>query len=626
MLCEAFCFLQWAISKPPQEHFMPGKGSLGPINTHFERKLFKLVDVNEPELYREIFPFTEVCKTHFDNRIIPICPAETFYISDTTFRDGQQARPPYTPDQVVDLFKLIHRLGGLEGVIRHSEFFLYSDKDKKAVEKALSLDYEYPEVTGWIRANKKDLQLVKNMGLKETGILTSCSDYHIFLKLNKTRSEVLNDYLTIAREALNAGIRIRCHFEDITRADIFGFVVPFAQELMKLREESKIDVKIRLCDTLGFGIPYPDAALPRSVPKLVRSLIDYAGAPGECLEWHGHNDFHKSLINASTAWLYGCSTANGTLLGFGERTGNPPLEALIIEYISLTGDINGIDPTAITEIANYYANELGELIPSNYPFAGADFNATSAGIHADGMFKNPEIYNIFDTERLLGRPPGIIINDKSGLAGIAQWINMHLRLTGDKRVDKHNPAISRLDEWVQKQYKKGRVTSISNEEMEHCVRNFMPHLFISEFDRIKKRAMEMAEDIIQHTTETEELRSMDPNRIAPLLEKIVFEHKFIQFAYVTNLDAKIITPFITQPNLKAKYKAAKIPEDFLDRSWFIKPLEDGKIHVSDFYISYVTGVLCLTVSSPIFDMKEKIAGVVGFDIQFEDLVRAEDML
>jgi hypothetical protein len=347
--------------------------------------------------------------------------------------------------------------------------------------------------------------------------------------------------------------------------------------------------------------------------------------PGELLEWHGHNDFHKALVNAVTAWLYGCGTANGTLLGFGERTGNPPIEALAIEYISLTGKTNGIDTTAITDIANYYEKEIGDRIPPNYPLVGADFNATSAGIHADGMIKNPEIYNIFDTEKLLKRPPGIIINDKSGSAGIAQWINTHLRLTGAYRIDKHDPAVARVNEWVQEKYSMGRATSISNEEMDHVVRHFMPHLFVSEFDRIKKRAMEMAEDVIQSVSEKAELRSMEPKKITPLLERLVKEHKFIQYAYVTNLEARVITPFITQQTLKAKYKIAKMPEEFSDRSWFIAPLEDGKIHVSEFYISYVTGVLCLTVSSPIFGEGEKIVGVLGVDIQFEDLVRAEDM-
>jgi len=599
---------------------------LGPINVHYEGRSFNLEDVSKPMLHRDVFPYTEICKTTFDNRIIPINPPEKLSISDTTFRDGQQARPPYTPKQIVDLFSLIRKLGGPEGVIRYSEFFLYSDKDKKAVEDVLALGYDYPEVTGWIRANTIDLKLVKDAGLKETGILTSCSDYHIFLKLKKTRKQALKDYLSVVKEALNSNIRVRCHFEDITRSDIFGFVIPFAQELMELREESRMDIKIRLCDTLGYGVPYPGAALPRSVSKIVRALIDYAGVPGELLEWHGHNDFHKSLINATTAWLYGCQTANGTLLGFGERTGNTPIEALIIEYISLTGKTNGIDTTVITDIANYYEKELGEIISPNYPLVGSDFNATRAGIHADGMIKNPEIYNIFDTEKLLNRPPGIIINDKSGTAGITQWVNTHLRLTGNKRVDKHDPTVSRINDWVQEQYDKGRVTSISNEEMEVVVRNFMPHMFISEFDRIKKRALEMAEDILKKAAETPELKSMDPKRIVPALEKIVNEHRFIQYTYVTNLDAITITPFITQLNLKGKYKAAKMPEDFFSRSWFYKPLEDGKIHVSNFYVSYITGVLCLTVSAPIFGENDKIVGVVGFDIQFEDLVRAEDML
>ena len=599
------------------------RGFLG--NIYGQGRSYQLDEIKSPNLFREIFPYSEVCKTPFDDRIIPISPPEKIYISDTTFRDGQQARPPYTPKQMVELFKLIHRLGGPEGIISQSEFFLYSDKDKKGLEEVLSLGLEYPRVTGWIRANKKDLQLVKDSGLRETGILTSCSDYHIFLKLKKTRRQVMKDYLSIVREALDIGLSIRCHFEDITRADVYGFVIPFAQELMLLREESKIDIKVRLCDTLGYGIPYPGAALPRSVAKLVRSLIDYAGVPGSLLEWHGHNDFHKGLVNATTAWLYGCSTANGTLLGYGERTGNTPIEALIIEYISLTGKNSGIDTTVITEIAKYYEKEIGEHIPPNFPLVGSDFNATRAGIHADGMLKNPEIYNIFDTEKLLKRPAGIMINDKSGTAGIAQWVNTHMRLTNDERLHKHDPAIARINDWLQEQYNRGRVTAISNEEMEHVVRHFMPHLFISEFDRIKRRVLEMAEDILMKTAETPELKSMNTDRITQVLQKIVIEHKFIQWSYVTDLDAKLVVPFITQPNLKGKFKTAKFPEDFSDRSWFSQPIEDGKIHVSRFYVSYITDILCLTVSTPIFDDNDRIVGIVAFDIQFEDLVRAEDM-
>ena len=90
------------------------------------------------------------------------------------------------------------------------------------------------------------------------------------------------------------------------------------------------------------------------------------------------------------------------LLGIGERTGNIPLEAMVIEYASLRGDFDGMNPTVITEIANYYKNELHYDIPPMTPFVGENFNVTKAGIHADGLMKDAEIYNIFDTEKIPG--------------------------------------------------------------------------------------------------------------------------------------------------------------------------------------------------------------------------------
>jgi len=360
---------------------------------------FVLKDVSTPNLYKDIFPYSEVSRIVFDHKVMKIKPAKDIFITDTTFRDGQQARPPYTAEQIVRIYQFLNKLGGPNGVIRQSEFFLYSKKDKEAVEKCLSLGLRYPEITGWIRATKEDIKLVKEAGLKETGLLTSVSDYHIFMKLNKNRRQAMDNYLGIVKSVLDLGIIPRCHFEDVTRADVYGFCVPFAIELMKLREKSKINIKIRLCDTLGYGVTYPGASLPRSVDKLVRALIDNAGVPGELLEWHGHNDFHRALTNATTAWLYGCSAANSTLLGLGERTGNPPIEALIIEYVALTGNPNGVDTTVITDIAEYFETDLGVRIPPNYPFIGSEFNVTRAGVHADGLIKSEEIYNIFDTKK-----------------------------------------------------------------------------------------------------------------------------------------------------------------------------------------------------------------------------------
>ena len=582
---------------------------------------FALKDVEEPNLQKDVFPYDEVCKIDFDHKIIPIDPAEDIFITDTTFRDGQQARPPYTVQQIVDLFTLMSRLGGPNGVIRQSEFFLYSSKDRETVEKCQDLGLRYPEITGWIRASADDVPLVKKAGLRETGILTSASDYHIFLKLNRTRRQALDDYLGIVKSILGAGIIPRCHFEDITRGDIYGFCIPFAIELMKLREESGIDIKIRLCDTMGYGVTYPGASLPRSVDKLVRAFIEDGGVPGHLLEWHGHNDFHKAMINATTAWLYGCSAANTTLLGLGERTGNPPLEGLIIEYISLRGATNGIDTTVITDIAHYFEKEIGVRIPPNFPFVGADFNVTRAGVHVDGLIKCEEIYNIFDTTRILKRPIIPMITDKSGKSGIAFWINVHLGLTGDNAVDKRNPGVSRIHKWITEEYEGGRMTSISNEELEKRVRKYIPELFLSDLEKIKFMAAQAAVNVVTQVIEHTVMKTMKPELQEPVMQQFIEENPSIQFAYVVDMNGRKTTRNITNIADRAKYENYGVGTDQSDREWFIKPLQTGKIHVTNFYISKMTGALCITVSSPIVDEKDEMVGIFGVDIKFEDWVK-----
>ena len=583
----------------------------------------RLQEVEEPNLMRQIFPYTEVARIDFDYKFVIPQPPEEMVITDTTFRDGQQARPPYTVRQIVEIFDMLHKLSGPKGIIRQSEFFLYSAKDKEAVERCRERGYLYPEITGWIRAVAADLNLVKEMDLKETGILTSVSDYHIFLKLKWNRRKAMDDYLGIVKAALDLGIAPRCHFEDVTRADIYGFCVPLALELMKLRQETGIDIKVRLCDTMSYGVPYPGAALPRSVPKLVRAMIEDGGVPGYLLEWHGHNDFHKVFVNGVTAWLYGCGAVNGTLLGFGERTGNAPIEGLIMEYISLRGSMDGIDTTVITDIAQYFEKELHYHIPPNYPFVGKNFNATSAGIHADGLLKNEEIYNAFDTGRILKRPITITITDKSGKAGIVHWINARLALEGDKQVDKGHPGVSKIHKRIMEWYEAGRCTSISNEEMESLARKYLPELFVSEFDRLKEKAYQLAAHLAEDLAEREEIRTMEPAQMEPVLQQVLDLNPFIQFMYVTNLDGRKITRNITHIVDRAKYEDMKLDEDLSNRNWFIEPIKSGKVFVSDFYTSRFTSALCITVSVPVRNENDEIQGVLGMDIRFEALAKME---
>ena len=430
---------------------------------------YSLQDVAEPNLYREVYSYDDVPRVAFNHRRVPMGMPKDIWITDTSFRDGQQSVEPYTVEQIVELFKMLSRLSGPYGIVRQSEFFVYSEKDRAALSKCQELGLRFPEITTWIRASKKDFKLVKNLGIRETGILVSCSDYHIFKKLKMTRKQAMDTYLAAVGEAFEAGVMPRCHLEDITRADFYGFVVPFVNELMKMSADAGIPVRIRACDTMGYGVPYPEVALPRSVPGIIYGLQHYSDVPSEMLEWHGHNDFYKSVTNASTAWLYGASSVNCSLLGIGERTGNVPLEAMVMEYASLRGSFDGMDPTVITEIAHYFKNVIGYTIPPMTPFVGRNFNVTRAGIHADGLLKDEEIYNIFNTEKILNRPVSVLLGKTSGLAGIAYWINQNYSLGRDEAVDKHSPLVVKLKEWIDKEYETGRTTILSSAEIENKI-------------------------------------------------------------------------------------------------------------------------------------------------------------
>lgn len=435
------------------------------------------LDPSSLDAYRRIFPFTTLPRAVFLADEVPMAPAPERWITDTTFRDGMQARQPYTPEQITHLYDLLHRLDQETGTIRACEFFLYSDQERAAVEACRARTYRFPQVTAWIRARPEDLALVKDLGLAETGILTSVSDQHISTKLGLTHATAMQSYLRVVDAALEAGIRPRCHFEDVTRADIEGFVVPFAAALMERGRQAGIPITIRLCDTLGVGLPWAAAALPRGVPRLVRTLIEQAGVPSAQLEWHGHDDLFKGHACAATAWLYGCAAINSTLLGTGERTGNTPLEAAVAEHVGLTGE-DRLDLPVLVEIAAYLRQTCGVPLPAKHPLLGDECFTTRAGVHIDGLLKDPETYLSFDPRTVLGRPIGVVVSDKSGAAGIAWWLNQRRAAHGQDPLAKSDPGVQAMYNALLAQYAAGRVADPSEADLEALAREHCPESVI----------------------------------------------------------------------------------------------------------------------------------------------------
>lgn len=391
------------------------------------------------------------------------------WTTETTHRDGQQGGLPLTAATSLAIYDVLCRFTGSSGAVRQAEFFVYRDDDRRALEGALERwrGGAPIEPTTWIRARRDDVARAASLGVRETGMLASASDFHTFHKFTPGgRGAAAATYLAAVADTLELGVRPRLHLEDATRAPS-DFVLPFVEAVLALAEPygPALRPKFRVCDTLGLGLPWDGVALPRSVPRRIRELRA-AGVPAEALEFHPHNDTHLGLANSLAAVMAGCAAINGTMLGKGERTGNAPLEAVIL-HLSGMGYLTDPAPDfhALNELVALY-HELGEPIPPKYPLYGRDAHRTRAGIHADGLNKFWWMYAPFDVPALLGRPLEVSLTKDSGTAGVQYLLRQHLGL----ELPKGDARLAALVAWADRQFAQGRVTGIEWEELEPVAR------------------------------------------------------------------------------------------------------------------------------------------------------------
>ncbi len=394
------------------------------------------------------------------------------YITDTTLRDGQQGSRPFSFEESMAIYQLLVELDNGSGVIRDIELFPYTEKDRKVI-RAIKDQGTYPRPIGWIRSAVSDLRLVKEAGLDTTILLASVSDYHIYYKLGMDRESARNKYLSVIEEALKMGFQIKVALEDITRSDVYGFVMPFLQEVMRLTERYGVRFHIKISDTLGLGLPFMEAPLPRSIPRLIRFLVDDMGVDSEGIEFHGHNDFHLVIANHLAAWVYGASLSNCTLLGIGERAGNCPLEAMAIFYDQLKGG-SQFNFRALPKVKDLFIR-MGFNVPEFYPLLGDNAFRTKAGIHIDGLLKNPQIYLPFDPETVMGVPYTVEVTPYSGRAGLLFWMVKKFGIKDWKKY-KNDERVDMAYKEVLKKFEEGRKEPLKEEEVVRIVLKYIPEL------------------------------------------------------------------------------------------------------------------------------------------------------
>lgn len=418
-------------------------------------------DVPQPDLFPAAFPAAQLPQYVWEGEKPAHLPAQA-WTTETTHRDGQQGGLPLTAEEGLNIYELMGEFTGQSGALRQAEFFVYRRADQMMLEGALARYREgHPvEPTTWIRATRKDADLVAGLGVRETGMLASASDYHTFHKFTPAgRRQAARTYLAAVEAVLDAGLRPRLHLEDATRAPR-EFILPFVAEVQRLAAQfpERQAPKFRICDTMGVGLPLENVAWPRSVPGMVRALIE-AGVPGERLEFHPHNDTHLIVANCLAAVMAGCAAINGTLLGKGERSGNAPLEGVLLHLVGMHLTQSPNFP-ALNKLADLY-EQLGQGVPAKYPLYGRDAWRTRAGIHADGLNKFWPMYAPFDAPGLLGRPLEVSLTKDSGLAGLIFLIKQH---TGQE-LPKDHAGLQKLHAALMNEFDAGRQTAVEWEEV-----------------------------------------------------------------------------------------------------------------------------------------------------------------
>ena len=416
----------------------------------------------EPEYFLESFP-RDAFPTYLWTERPSTLPAEA-WTTETTHRDGQQGGLPLTTEQSLKIYDMLCRFTSDSGAIRQAEFFVYRPPDRAALQGVLERYHSGApiEPTTWIRATAKDVVLIRSLGIRETGMLASASDYHTFHKFKPGgRNQAAQTYLEAVKMTLDGGIRPRLHLEDATRASM-DFLRPFIENVQETSAAygPELRPKFRICDTMGLGLPFEDVALPRSIPRIF-SEMRKLGLQSADLEFHPHNDTWLVVANCLAAVRSGCAVINGTSLGKGERTGNAPLEAVLMHLIGM-GYFREKQPdfTVLNELVGLYA-AMSEPVPTKYPLYGRDAHRTRAGVHADGLNKFWWMYAPFNLPQLLGRPLEVSLTKESGLAGLIFLIRQHTGLD----LAKDDPRLQQVYAWLMEEFDKGRQTSVEWEEI-----------------------------------------------------------------------------------------------------------------------------------------------------------------
>ncbi len=331
---------------------------------------------------------------------------DTVRIFDTTLRDGEQS--PGFSMTVEEKLRLARQLEQLGVDIIEAGFPIASRGDLEAV-RAVAREIRGCQVAALARAKKEDvdaaLEALEPARQPRLHIFLATSDLHLQAKLRMSRAQALEAITETLRYARNRCPDVEFSAEDASRSDIEFLGEAFAAAA------AAGATTLNIPDTVGY-------AVPEEYAELFRRVRERLGDPGGVtLSAHCHNDLGLAVANSLAAVRAGARQVECTINGIGERAGNASLEetavALAVRQASFGVNTN-IRLEKIYSTSRLLSAITGVAVPPNKAVVGSNAFAHEAGIHQDGIIKNPLTYEIIPPEAVGVPSRQLVLGKHSG--------------------------------------------------------------------------------------------------------------------------------------------------------------------------------------------------------------------
>ncbi len=335
---------------------------------------------------------------------------------DTTLRDGEQtAGVVFSNREKLRIAKMLDNLGvhQIEAGIP-----VMGGDEKEVIKEMVSYNLQ-ASIMAWNRANIEDLKHSIECGVDAVAISISTSDIHITHKLRTSREWVLDSMIKAVKFAREEGLYISVNAEDASRTEM-DFLVQFALEAKAAGAD-----RLRFCDTIGVMEPF-------KTYQIITELIEKTDMD---IEMHTHNDFGMATANALAGLKAGAQFIGVTVNGLGERAGNAALEEVAMALKHLHGVNLGMQTKDFRNLCEYVARASGRQLYPSKPIVGTNTFAHESGIHADGVLKHPETYEVFKPEDV-GLERQIVIGKHSGSKAIKmKFVEYGIDLSDEESAD-----------------------------------------------------------------------------------------------------------------------------------------------------------------------------------------------